>query len=228
MLNQDGDSVRWHWPGNSSPDRQPPSRPSRASFLRHCAAMVGSIPVPFVCCPERSAAAMVSSVFPGAAHTIHLRRPSHSPVPVMLAGCVLIAGCALSGATSTPAAHRNQPDLQLSGPSPQARAPTGSLMARGRYAGGWAQVRPSHATGDQFRFRRPSMRASACLRHVLLRTGYRSATRRRPHRCSRCRCRPRHLRLRPAVSCAMPLLTLAGPGLELSVDDAARASASRA
>ena len=49
-----------------------------------------------------------------------------------------------------------------------------------------------------------------------------SATRRRRPRCTRCRCRRRTCGS-GRCRCAMPLLALAGPAWELSVDDASRA-----
>ena len=146
----------------------------------------------------------------------------------LFVGSVLITGCATTDGANTPTATAVPPEPVLSArviyPEP---GPTLIPVARyGRYT--LVELVPEPAQRDltrqviEVRFRRPSMRTSAmpcgtcCCAPA---TG--SATRRRPRRCTRCRCRRRicgwPLPLRDA------LLALAGPAWELSVDDASRA-----
>ena len=183
----------------------------------------------FLCLlPERSVAAMVRAPCSGNCTIQSLTCVAHRlVVPALLVGCVLISGCAATGAANAPRPLPYRPS-QSCRPGSSTRNPgrPWSPVARyGRYAGragaGTGAARPD-ATGDRVSIP-PTFDANVGVPYGTCccapATG--SATRLRPRRCTRCRCR-RHLRLGP-LSCRDALLALAGPAWELSVDDASRA-----
>lgn len=150
-------------------------------------------------------------------------------VPAVLAGCVLITGCAATGTARTPTA----PD-SLPGPTVLVRTiapePEPSLIPVARY-GRYTLVEmvPEPAQRDLLRqvieiSIPPTLDASVgdALRHVLLRTGYRLCDAPDAASLFTLPLPAAHLRLGP-LPLRDALLALAGPAWELSVDDAARA-----
>ena len=138
-------------------------------------------------------------------------------VPAVLAGCVLITGCAATGTTSPPTVHDSLPEpavlVRTIAPEPE---PGLIPVARyGRYT--LVEMVPEPAQRDLLRqvieiLIPPTLDASVgdALRHVLLRTGYRL-------------CDAPETTALYALPLRDALLALAGPAWELSVDDAARA-----
>lgn len=153
----------------------------------------------------------------------------HLAVPALLAGCVLIAGCAATGAASTPAARELPPEpavfIRTIAPEPE---PSLIPVARyGRYT--LVELVPEPAQRDLLRqvieiSIPPTLDASVgdALRHVLLRTGYRLCDAPDAASLLTLPLPAAHLRLGP-LPLRDALLALAGPAWELSVDDAARA-----
>lgn len=150
-------------------------------------------------------------------------------VPAVLAGCVLITGCAATGMARTPTA----PD-SLPGPTVLVRTiapePEPSLIPVARY-GRYTLVEmvPEPAQRDLLRqvieiSIPPTLDASVgdALRHVLLRTGYRLCDAPDAASLFTLPLPAAHLRLGP-LPLRDALLALAGPAWVLSVDDAARA-----
>lgn len=147
----------------------------------------------------------------------------------MLAGCVLITGCAATGTASTPTAPDSAPEpaalVRTIAPEPE---PGLIPVARyGRYT--LVEMVPEPAQRDLLRqvieiSIPPTLDASVgdALRHVLLRTGYRLCDAPDAASLFTLPLPAAHLRLGP-LPLRDALLVLAGPAWELSVDDAARA-----
>ena len=150
-------------------------------------------------------------------------------VPALLVGCVLISGCAATGAANAPTATAVPLESVLSArviyPEPE---PTLIPVARyGRYT--LVEMVPEPAQRDLLRqvieiLIPPTLDASVgdALRHVLLRTGYRLCDATEATALYALPLPAAHLRLGP-LPLRDALLALAGPAWELSVDDAARA-----
>ena len=150
-------------------------------------------------------------------------------VPALLVGCVLISGCAATGAANAPTATAVPPEPVLSAriiyPEPE---PTLIPVARyGRYT--LVEMVPEPAQRDLLRqvieiSIPPILDASVgdALRHVLLRTGYRLCDATEATALYALPLPAAHLRLGP-LPLRDALLALAGPAWELSVDDASRA-----
>ena len=150
-------------------------------------------------------------------------------VPALLAGCVLITGCAATGTTSPPTVHDSLPEpavlVRTIAPEPE---PGLIPVARyGRYT--LVEMVPEPAQRDLLRqvieiLIPPTLDASVgdALRHVLLRTGYRLCDTTEAAALYALPLPAAHLRLGP-LSLRDALLALAGPAWELSVDDASRA-----
>ena len=150
-------------------------------------------------------------------------------VPALLTGCVLITGCAATGAANAPTATAVPPEPVLSAriiyPEPE---PTLIPVARyGRYT--LVEMVPEPAQRDLLRqvieiSIPPTLDASVgdALRHVLLRTGYRLCDAPDAASLFTLPLPAAHLRLGP-LPLRDALLALAGPAWELSVDDASRA-----
>ena len=150
-------------------------------------------------------------------------------VPALLTGCVLITGCAATGAANAPTATAVPPEPGLSAriiyPEPE---PTLIPVARyGRYT--LVELVPEPAQRDLTRqvievSIPPTFDASVgdALRHVLLRTGYRLCDTTEAAALYALPLPAAHLRLGP-LPLRDALLALAGPAWELSVDDASRA-----
>ncbi|RUF23413.1 pilus assembly protein PilL [Pseudomonas aeruginosa] len=150
-------------------------------------------------------------------------------VPAVLAGCVLITGCAATGTANTPTAHDSLPEpavlVRTIAPEPE---PSLIPVARyGRYT--LVEMVPEPAQRDLLRqvieiSIPPTLDASVgdALRHVLLRTGYRLCDAPDAASLFTLPLPAAHLRLGP-LPLRDALLALAGPAWELSVDDAARA-----
>ena len=150
-------------------------------------------------------------------------------VPALLTGCVLITGCAATGAANAPTATAVPPEPVLSArviyPEPE---PTLTPVARyGRYT--LVEMVPEPAQRDLLRqvieiSIPPILDASVgdALRHVLLRTGYRLCDATEATALYALPLPAAHLRLGP-LPLRDALLALAGPAWELSVDDASRA-----
>ena len=150
-------------------------------------------------------------------------------VPALLVGCVLISGCAATGAANAPTATAVPPEPVLSAriiyPEPE---PTLIPVARyGRYT--LVELVPEPAQRDLTRqvievSIPPTLDASVgdALRHVLLRTGYRLCDAPDAASLFTLPLPAAHLRLGP-LPLRDALLALAGPAWELSVDDASRA-----
>ena len=150
-------------------------------------------------------------------------------VPALLTGCVLITGCAATGAANAPTAAAVPPEPVLSAriiyPEPE---PTLIPVARyGRYT--LVELVPEPAQRDLTRqvievSIPPTFDASVgdALRHVLLRTGYRLCDTTEAAALYGLPLPATHLRLGP-LPLRDALLALAGPAWELSVDDASRA-----
>ena len=150
-------------------------------------------------------------------------------VPALLTGCVLITGCAATGAANAPTATAVPPESVLSArviyPEPE---PTLIPVARyGRYT--LVELVPEPAQRDLTRqvievSIPPTFDANVgdALRHVLLRTGYRLCDTTEAAALYTLPLPAAHLRLGP-LSLRDALLALAGPAWELSVDDASRA-----
>lgn len=147
----------------------------------------------------------------------------------MLAGCVLITGCAATGTANTPTASDSLPEpaavVRTIAPEPE----SGLIpVARyGRYT--LVEMVPEPAQRDLLRqvieiSIPPTLDASVgdALRHVLLRTGYRLCDAPDAASLLTLPLPAAHLRLGP-LPLRDALLALAGPAWELSVDDAARA-----
>ena len=150
-------------------------------------------------------------------------------VPALLTGCVLITGCAATGAANAPTATAVPPEPVLSArviyPEPE---PTLIPVARyGRYT--LVELVPEPAQRDLTRqvievSIPPTFDANVgdALRHVLLRTGYRLCDAPETTALYALPLPAAHLRLGP-LPLRDALLALAGPAWELSVDDASRA-----
>ena len=150
-------------------------------------------------------------------------------VPALLVGCVLITGCAATGAANAPTATAVPPEPVLSAriiyPEPE---PTLIPVARyGRYT--LVELVPEPAQRDLTRqvievSIPPTFDANVgdALRHVLLRTGYRLCDATEATALYALPLPAAHLRLGP-LPLRDALLALAGPAWELSVDDASRA-----
>ena len=150
-------------------------------------------------------------------------------VPALLVGCVLISGCAATGAANAPTATAVPPEPVLSAriiyPEPE---PTLIPVARyGRYT--LVELVPEPAQRDLTQqvievSIPPTFDANVgdALRHVLLRTGYRLCDTTEAAALYALPLPAAHLRLGP-LSLRDALLALAGPAWELSVDDASRA-----
>ena len=150
-------------------------------------------------------------------------------VPAVLAGCVLITGCAATGTASTPTAPDSLPEpavlVRSIAPEPE---PSLIPVARyGRYTP--VEMVPEPAQRDLLRqvieiSIPPTLDASVgdALRHVLLRTGYRLCDAPDAASLFTLPLPAAHLRLGP-LPLRDALLALAGPAWDLSVDDAARA-----
>ena len=150
-------------------------------------------------------------------------------VPALLTGCVLITGCAATGAANAPTATAVPPEPVLSAriiyPEPE---PTLIPVARyGRYT--LVELVPEPAQRDLTQqvievSIPPTFDANVgdALRHVLLRTGYRLCDTTEAAALYALPLPAAHLRLGP-LSLRDALLALAGPAWELSVDDASRA-----
>lgn len=150
-------------------------------------------------------------------------------VPAVLAGCVLITGCAATGTASTPTAPDSLPEpavlVRSIAPEPE---PSLIPVARyGRYT--LVEMVPEPAQRDLLRqvieiSIPPTLDASVgdALRHLLLRTGYRLCDAPDAASLFTLPLPAAHLRLGP-LPLRDALLALAGPAWELSVDDAARA-----
>jgi len=150
-------------------------------------------------------------------------------VPVVLAGCVFITGCAATGTASAPPAHDSLPEpaalVRTIAPEPE---PGLIPVARyGRYT--LVEMVPEPSQRDLLRqvieiSIPPPLDASVgdAMRHVLLRTGYRLCDAPDAASLFKLPLPAAHLRLGP-LPLRDALLALAGPAWELSVDDAARA-----
>ena len=150
-------------------------------------------------------------------------------VPALLVGCVLISGCAATGAANAPTATAVPPEPVLSAriiyPEPE---PTLIPVARyGRYT--LVELVPEPAQRDLTQqvievSIPPTFDANVgdALRHVLLRTGYRLCDATEATALYALPLPAAHLRLGP-LPLRDALLALAGPAWELSVDDASRA-----
>ena len=150
-------------------------------------------------------------------------------VPAVLAGCVLITGCAATGTASTPTAPDSIPEpavlVRTIAPEPE---PSLIPVARyGRYT--LVEMVPEPAQRDLLRqvieiSIPPTLDASVgdALRHVLLRTGYRLCDAPDAASLFTLPLPAAHLRLGP-LPLRDALLALAGSAWELSVDDASRA-----
>ncbi|MBB0025212.1 PilL N-terminal domain-containing protein [Chitinivorax sp. PXF-14] len=150
-------------------------------------------------------------------------------VPAMLAGCVLITGCAATDAASILTADDSPPEpavfVRTISPEPE---PSLIPVARyGRYT--LVEMVPEPAQRDLLRqvieiSIPPTLDAGVgdALRHVLLRTGYRLCDAPDAASLFTLPLPAAHLRLGP-LPLRDALLALAGPAWELSVDDAARA-----
>lgn len=150
-------------------------------------------------------------------------------VPAVLAGCVLITGCAATGTASIPTAPDSLPEpavlVRTIAPEPE---PSLIPVARyGRYT--LVEMVPEPAQRDLLRqvieiSIPPTLDVSVgdALRHVLLRTGYRLCDAPDAASLFTLPLPAAHLRLGP-LPLRDALLALAGPAWELSVDDAARA-----
>ena len=148
-------------------------------------------------------------------------------VPALLAGCVLITGCAATGTTSPPTVHDSLPEpavlVRTIAPEPEP-----GLIPVARY-GRYTLVEMVPEQRDLLRqvieiSIPPILNASVgdALRHVLLRTGYRLCDTTEAAALYTLPLPAAHLRLGP-LSLRDALLALAGPAWELSVDDASRA-----
>jgi type IV pili sensor histidine kinase/response regulator len=149
-------------------------------------------------------------------------------VPALLAGCVLITGCAAT-ARRPSHCHDSLPEpavlVRTIAPEPE---PTLIPVARyGRYT--LVEMVPEPAQRDLLRqvieiSIPPILDASVgdALRHVLLRTGYRLCDATEAAALYALPLPAAHLRLGP-LPLRDALLALAGPAWELSVDDASRA-----
>ena len=151
------------------------------------------------------------------------------PVFAVLAGCVLIAGCAATGTASTPTAHDslNEPAVLVRTIVPEPEPGLIPVARYGRYT--LVELVPEPAQRDLLRqvieiSIPPTLDASVgdALRHVLLRTGYRLCDAPDTASLFTLPLPAAHLRLGP-LPLRDALLALAGPAWELSVDDAARA-----
>ena len=149
-------------------------------------------------------------------------------VPALLVGCVLISGCAATGAANAPTATAVPPEPVLSAriiyPEPE---PTLIPVARyGRYT--LVELVPEPAQRDLLQQAvevsiPPMLDASVgdAMRHVLLRSGYRLCDAAEAATLYALPLPAAHLRLGPLML-RDALLTLAGPAWELSVDDLTR------
>lgn len=149
-------------------------------------------------------------------------------VPALLVGCVLISGCAATGAANAPTATAVPPEPVLSAriiyPEPE---PTLIPVARyGRYT--LVELVPEPAQRDLTQqvievSIPPTFDANVgdALRHVLLRTGYRLCDTTEAAALYTLPLPAAHLRLGP-LPLRDALLVLAGSAWELSVDDASR------
>ncbi|MBS0450075.1 MAG: PilL N-terminal domain-containing protein [Proteobacteria bacterium] len=149
-------------------------------------------------------------------------------VPILLAGCSFIGGCAAVGAANAPAAVDPRPEPVVSRmPATWEPDPSSIPVARyGRYT--LIELVPQLAQRDLLQqvievSIPPTLDASVgdALRHVLLRTGYRLCETPEAAALYALPLPAAHLRLGP-LPLRDALLTLAGPAWELTVDDAAR------
>ena len=150
-------------------------------------------------------------------------------VSAVLAGCVLVTGCAATGTASNSTVHDSLPEpavlVRTIAPEPE---PSLIPVARyGRYT--LVEMVPEPAQRDLLRqvieiSIPPTLDASVgdALRHVLLRTGYRLCDAPDAASLFTLPLPAAHLRLGP-LPLRDALLALAGPAWDLSVDDAARA-----
>ena len=150
-------------------------------------------------------------------------------VPALLAGCVLMAGCATTGVANPPtaAATAPEPSAFVRAIAPESEPNLIPVARYGRYT--LVEMVPEPAQRDLLRqvieiSIPPTLDASVgdALRHVLLRTGYRLCDAPDAASLFTLPLPAAHLRLGP-LPLRDALLALAGPAWELSVDDAARA-----
>lgn len=150
-------------------------------------------------------------------------------VSAVLAGCVLVTGCAATGTASNSTVHDSLPEpavlVRTIAPEPE---PSLIPVARyGRYT--LVEMVPEPAQRDLLRQvieisipRTLDASVGDALRHVLLRTGYRLCDAPDAASLFTLPLPAAHLRLGP-LPLRDALLALAGPAWELSVDDASRA-----
>ena len=150
-------------------------------------------------------------------------------VPALLAGCVLMAGCATTGVANPPtaAATAPEPSAFVRAIAPESEPNLIPVARYGRYT--LVEMVPEPAQRDLLRqvieiSIPPTLDASVgdALRHVLLRTGYRLCDATEATALYALPLPAAHLRLGP-LPLRDALLALAGPAWELSVDDASRA-----
>ena len=150
-------------------------------------------------------------------------------VPALLAGCVLMAGCATTGVANPPtaAATAPEPSAFVRAIAPESEPNLIPVARYGRYT--LVEMVPEPAQRDLLRqvieiSIPPTLDASVgdALRHVLLRTGYRLCDAPETTALYALPLPAAHLRLGP-LPLRDALLALAGPAWELSVDDASRA-----
>lgn len=149
-------------------------------------------------------------------------------VSAVLAGCVLVTGCAATGTASNSTVHDSLPEpavlVRTIAPEPE---PSLIPVARyGRYT--LVEMVPEPAQRDLLRQvieisipRTLDASVGDALRHVLLRTGYRLCDAPDAASLFTLPLPAAHLRLGP-LPLRDALLALAGPAWELSVDDASR------
>lgn len=150
-------------------------------------------------------------------------------VSAVLAGCVLVTGCAATGTASNSTVHDSLPEpavlVRTIAPEPE---PSLIPVARyGRYT--LVEMVPEPAQRDLLRQvieisipRTLDASVGDALRHVLLRTGYRLCDTTEAAALYALPLPAAHLRLGP-LPLRDALLALAGPAWELSVDDVSRA-----